>query len=122
MRIVLVCSSACATSRSGVGLGAHGGVVLADPRRAEAELVGPAQHLQIPLLPVIEAALGRMRRHGEEAEFHSFLPLRRPGPSVAASVSPATDCRQWPRRLVGASVALVGTQRRGGADEGIAEE
>src|SRR5216683_218411 len=35
---------------------------------------------------------------------------------------PQRSNAQWPRRLVGASVALVGTQRRGGADEGIAEE
>ncbi len=35
-------------------------VVLADPRLAEAQLVSPAELLEIPLVPVVQAALGRM--------------------------------------------------------------
>ena len=46
------------------------GVVLADPRLAESELVRPAQLLQIPLVSVVEAALGRMRRHREQSIVH----------------------------------------------------
>src|SRR5262252_7778961 len=38
------------------------GVMFADPGLAEAELIGPAQRPQIPLMPVDERAFGRMRR------------------------------------------------------------
>ena len=48
----------------GVGLPGRR-VVLADPRLAEAQLVRPAELLEIPLVAVVEAALGRMRRHRE---------------------------------------------------------
>src|SRR5712691_1636065 len=46
------------------------GVVLADPRLAEAELIGPAKLLEIPLVSVVQAALGRVRGHREEAVVH----------------------------------------------------
>src|SRR5882672_4314805 len=53
-------------------------VMLADPRLAEAELIRPAELLQIPLMPVVQGALGRMRRHREESVIHASL-LRRRG-------------------------------------------
>src|ERR1700730_7449870 len=49
-------------------------VVLADPRLAEAELVGPAELLEIPLVSVVEVALRWMRRHGEQSVVHLRLP------------------------------------------------
>src|SRR5262252_5422022 len=49
------------------------GVMLPDPRLAEAQLVGPAELLQVPLVPVVELALRRMRRHGEESVVHGAL-------------------------------------------------
>ena len=49
------------------------GVVLADPRFAEAELVGPAELLEIPLMPVVQAALGRVRWHREQSVVHVSL-------------------------------------------------
>jgi hypothetical protein len=49
------------------------GVVLADPGLAEAELVGPAQRLKIPLVAVIQPPLGRVRRHREQAVLHGDL-------------------------------------------------
>src|SRR5438132_14082891 len=49
-------------------------VVLADPRLAEAELVCPAELLEIPLVPVVEVALRWMRRHGEQSVVHLRLP------------------------------------------------
>ncbi len=52
-------------------------VVLADPRLGEAELVGPAQHLQVPFLPVEQRALGRMGRHREQSVSHRLLRLTR---------------------------------------------
>ena len=61
------------------------GVVLADPGLAEAQLVRPAQRLQIPLVTVEETALGRMRRHREQAVVHG--PLLVPG-SPAAYATP----------------------------------
>src|SRR5580658_6204261 len=36
------------------------GVMLADPRLAEAEFVSPAKGLQVPAMAVVKAALGRM--------------------------------------------------------------
>jgi len=50
-------------------------VVLADPRLAEAELVGPAQLLQVPLVAVVESALGRVRGHREQAVIHGAASL-----------------------------------------------
>ena len=47
-----------------------GGVVLADPGFLIAELVRPAQHLQIPVVALFQPALRRMRRHGEIADLH----------------------------------------------------
>src|SRR6266446_2563672 len=47
-----------------------GRVVLADPRLAEAELVGPAELLEIPLVSVVEVTLGWMRRHREQSVVH----------------------------------------------------
>src|ERR1700730_3011145 len=58
----------------GRGMGLPGrGVVLADPGFGEAQLVEPADHLQVPLMSVLERPLGRMRRHGEISELHRFL-------------------------------------------------
>jgi hypothetical protein len=37
------------------------GVVLADPAFAEAQLVEPADHLQVPVVAVLERPLRRMR-------------------------------------------------------------
>src|SRR5438309_2600018 len=48
-------------------------VVLADPRLAEAELVRPAKLLKIPLVAIVEAALGRVRRHREQSVIHASL-------------------------------------------------
>ncbi len=47
--------------------------MLADPALGEAQLVEPADDLQVPLVPVLERPLGRMRRHREIAELHRFL-------------------------------------------------
>jgi hypothetical protein len=49
------------------------GVVLADPRLAEAELVGPAKQLEIPLMTIVEAALGWVGRHSEQSVIHGRL-------------------------------------------------
>jgi hypothetical protein len=51
------------------------GVMLADPRLAEAQLVRPAELLEIPLVPVVQRALGRVRRHREQSVFHASLPF-----------------------------------------------
>src|SRR5262245_66214404 len=51
------------------------GVMLADPRLAEAELVCPPQLLQVPLMTVEEAALRWMRRHREQSVVHAYLRL-----------------------------------------------
>ena len=48
------------------------GVVLADPGLLVAELVEPAQHLQIPVVTLVQAALRRMRGHREIAELHGL--------------------------------------------------
>src|SRR5262249_37703266 len=49
-------------------------VMLADPRLPIAQLVGPPQRLEIPLVTGVEAALRRMRRHGEQSEIHHVPP------------------------------------------------
>ena len=46
------------------------GVVLADPGFGVAELVEPAEGLQVEVVPFLQAALRRVRGHGEVAEFH----------------------------------------------------
>ena len=46
------------------------GVVLADPRLGVAELVEPAQRLEVPVVARLQASLRRMGGHGEIAEFH----------------------------------------------------
>ena len=48
------------------------GVVLTDPGVVIAELVGPAHHLQVPLVALLQLALRRMGRHREISEFHGF--------------------------------------------------
>ncbi len=50
------------------------GVVLADPGFGKAQLVGPAQRLQIPAMALIKAALGRVRGHREQAVLHRAMP------------------------------------------------
>jgi hypothetical protein len=50
------------------------GVMLADPRLAEAEFVSPTKGLQVPAMAVVKAALGRMRRHREQAIVHRASP------------------------------------------------
>src|ERR1700730_11133048 len=52
------------------------GVMLTDPGLAEAQLVGPAQLLKIPLVTVEELPLRRVRRHREETVFHGKPPDR----------------------------------------------
>src|SRR5262245_57142879 len=52
------------------------GVMLADPGLAEAQLIRPAQLLQVPLVPVEELPLGRVRRHREETVVHDVPPCR----------------------------------------------
>src|SRR3954452_19004619 len=52
-----------------------GGVVLADPGFLIAELIEPAQHLQVPLLSLLQSALRRMRGHREVSDFHGRFPL-----------------------------------------------
>src|SRR5436309_861579 len=49
------------------------GVVLADPRLAEAQLVRPAQLLQIPLVAVVETTLRWVRGHREQPVIHRTL-------------------------------------------------
>jgi len=39
--------------------------MLADPGLGEAQLVEPADHLEIPFVAVLQRTLGGMRRHGE---------------------------------------------------------
>src|SRR4029077_15711103 len=46
------------------------GVVLTDPRLAEADLVGPAKLLEIPLMTIVEAALGWGGRPSEQSVIH----------------------------------------------------
>ncbi len=53
----------------GIGLPRHG-VVLADPGLAIAKLIQPADDLQVPVEALLQIPLGRMGRHGEEAELH----------------------------------------------------
>jgi hypothetical protein len=47
--------------------------MLADPALLVAKLVEPPDNLQIPLVAILQRPLGRMRRHGEIAEFHCLL-------------------------------------------------
>ena len=55
-------------------------VMLPDPRLAEAELVRPAQLLQVPPVAVVQAPLRGMRRHREQSVVHSLLlDSREPG-------------------------------------------
>ena len=60
--------------------------MLADPC-LKAEFVSSAQHLQVPLLPIEQAALGRMQRHGEKPIIHVFL---RSGREIGAKRNSAT--------------------------------
>src|SRR5205823_12426572 len=60
-------------------------VVLADPRFAEAQLVGPAELLEIPAVAVVEAALRRVRGHREEAVVHGGASV---GARMAAAYTP----------------------------------
>ena len=50
------------------------GVVLADPGLGKAELVGPAQGLQVPAVALEQAALRRVRGHREQAVLHRRSP------------------------------------------------
>ncbi len=50
------------------------GVVLADPGFLVAEFIEPSQHLQVPVVTLLQPALRRMRRHREISDFHgAFL-------------------------------------------------
>src|SRR3569833_2860255 len=49
------------------------GVMLADPAFGKAQLVEPADHLKIPVMPGLERPLRRVRWHGEISELHRFL-------------------------------------------------
>ena len=46
------------------------GVVLADPGFLIAELIEPAQHLQVPVVTLLQPALRRMGRHREISDLH----------------------------------------------------
>src|ERR1700733_8785761 len=46
------------------------GVMLADPGLLVAEFIEPAQHLQVPVVALLQPALRRMRGHGEISDFH----------------------------------------------------
>ena len=46
------------------------GVVFPDPGFLIAELIEPAQHLQIPVVALFQSTLRRMLRHREISEFH----------------------------------------------------
>src|SRR5439155_9174291 len=72
------------------------GVVLADPRFAEAELVGPAELLEIPLMPVVQAALGRVRWHREQSVVHVSL-LGAIPPTYPTLPRTSTDARPLAR-------------------------
>ena len=63
------------------------GVVLPDPRFAEAQLIRPAQLLEIPLVAVVQAALRRVRRHREQSVVHAYLL----GRSMTAKMSLSHD-------------------------------
>ena len=49
-------------------------VVFADPGFAEAQLVRPLDHFQVPLMPVVQGPFWRVRRHREEAVVHDVTP------------------------------------------------
>ena len=53
----------------GVGLPGRR-VVLAYPRLAEAQLISPAELLEIPLVSIVKVSLGGMRGHREESVVH----------------------------------------------------
>src|ERR1700733_10799253 len=71
-------------------------VVLADPGLGVAQLIEPAQRLEVPVVACLQSPLRRMGRHGEIAEFHG-------GSSVRA------QCRLHPSssRLPTASTATI---------------
>ena len=86
------------------------GVMLADPGFLIAELVEPAQHLEIPVVPLLQAPLRRMRGHREISNFHggflSFVLLCRrvvacaPGLTIArnrAAIMGGAAAEMWRR-------------------------
>ncbi|MGY4256059.1 hypothetical protein ACVI1L_003127 [Bradyrhizobium sp. USDA 4516] len=76
------------------------GVVLADPGFLIAELVEPAQHLQVPVVALLQSALRRMRRHREVSEFHGFpLFVRCVSSARASRVAAPATAEQWPCRI-----------------------
>ncbi len=79
------------------------GVVLADPAFLIAELVEPAQHLQVPIVPFLQPALRRMRRHREISEFHgAYLSLLFPRASfVGVRASFVSQCLRCGRIMTG---------------------
>src|SRR3546814_15145058 len=85
----------------------RGGVVLADPGFGEAHLVGPAQDLEIPFVPVAQAPLRRVRGHGEKSEIHGVL-LH----SVRAGLLPAAVRCRRDLRLDGHSLPLNRSRRK----------
>src|SRR5665213_4388900 len=75
------------------------GVVLADPGLGVAELVEPAQHLKVPVMPLLQSALRRMGRHREISDLHgvsSRLFCLSFGASAARQRQHST-ARVWPR-------------------------
>ena len=46
------------------------GMMLANPGFLIAELIEPAQHLKVPVVPLFQSALRRMRGHREISDFH----------------------------------------------------
>ena len=70
------------------------GVVLADPGFLIAELIEPAQHLQVPVVALLQPALRRMRGHREISEFHgAFLSLFVFSKRVLSRASESTSTR-----------------------------
>jgi hypothetical protein len=49
------------------------GVMLADPGFLIAEFIEPSQHLQVPVVTLLQSALRRMRGHREISDFHGGL-------------------------------------------------
>ena len=51
------------------------GVMLADPGLLVAEFIEPAEHLEVPVVALLQPALRRMRRHREISDFHGLFPF-----------------------------------------------
>ena len=70
------------------------GVVLADPGLGVAQLVEPAQRLEVPVVAGLQAALRRMRGHGEIAEFHGGSSFASLGQATPGGIAVAIGSRR----------------------------